>query len=103
MPAKILKQFTDKVAAIVDEVKSILKQDAIYGVRLGKAKIKEIKLEQKKLEKLIEIGRKAYMLYKKGLLKDEELQQLCNQLAILESTARTYHTLAETYKKKIKL
>lgn len=103
MSTNILKQFTEKVASVVNEVKSILKQDAIYGVRLGKTKIKEIKLEQKKLEKLIEIGRKTYMLYKKGLLKNEELQQLCNQLAILESTARMYHTMSESYKKKIKL
>ena len=99
----ILKQFTDKVSTVMKEVEDILKQDAVYGVRLGKAKIKEIKLEQKKLEKLIEIGRKTYSLYKKGLLQEQELKDLCNQLAILESTAKTYHTIAQQYKRKIKL
>ncbi len=103
MTDNVLKQFTKKVATILKEVKTILKQDAVYGVRLGWTKVKEIKLEQKKLQKLIEIGRKTYQLYKKGLVKNEELQQLCNQLAILESTAKTYHTMAESYKKKIKL
>lgn len=99
----ILQQFLQKMSAIVKETKTILKQDAIYGVRLGKAKIKELKFEQKKLEKIIEIGRKTYQLYKKGLLKEKELLELCNQLAILETSAKTYHTMAEEYKKKIKI
>ncbi|MCX7940807.1 MAG: hypothetical protein N2555_03440 [Endomicrobia bacterium] len=102
MVVNVFKKFTDKVGNILNEVKTILKQDTVYGIRLGQAKIKEIKLEQKKLQKLIEIGRKAYVLYKKGLLKEQELQKLCNQLEILETAARTYHNMADSYKKKIK-
>ncbi|MCS7227590.1 MAG: hypothetical protein NZ839_01340, partial [Endomicrobia bacterium] len=65
--------------------------------------IKELKYEQKKLNKLIEIGRKTYKLYKQGLIENKELQQLCNQLAILENAAKVYHTMGEEYKKRIKL
>jgi DNA-binding XRE family transcriptional regulator len=103
MTKNVFKQTIEKFSGIFDEVKKILKQDVVYGTRLGKIKIKELKLEQKKLEKLIEIGRKTYFLYKKGLIDNQELKQLCNQLAILESQAKVYHTTAEEYKKKIKL
>ena len=103
MTKSILKQITEKFSNMFNEIKKILQQDVVYGTRLGKIKIKELKLEQKKLEKLIEIGRKTYFLYKKGLIDNQELKQLCNQLAILESQAKVYHTTAEEYKKKIKL
>lgn len=103
MPQNMVKQLINKMSQLLKETKKLLQQEAIYGVRLGQVKIKELKMEQKKLEKLIEIGRKTYMLYKQGLIKDKELQQLCNQLAILEQSAKMYHTLGEEYKKKIKL
>jgi len=103
MTKNIVKQTLQKLSNILNEVKEILQQDIVYGVRFGKAKIKELKLEQKKLEKLIEIGRKTYLLYKKGLIDNQELKQLCNQLSILEAQAKVYHTTSQEYKKKIKL
>lgn len=103
MAENIIKNFAKKVSLILEETTKLIKQDAIYGVRLGKTKLKEVRLEQEKLEKLIEIGRKTYLLYKKGVIKDPELQKLCNQLSILEATAKQYHTISEEYKKKIKI
>lgn len=103
MVQNMAKQLVNKISQLLKETKKLLQQEAIYGVRLGRVKIKELKLEQKKLDKLIEIGRKTYMLYKQGLIKDKELQHLCNQLTILEQSAKMYHTLAQEYKKKIKL
>ncbi|MFN3551243.1 MAG: hypothetical protein ACK4WJ_05505 [Endomicrobiia bacterium] len=103
MAENIIKNFAKKISLILKETTKLLQQDAIYGIRLGKSKLKEVKLEQKKLEKLIEIGRKTYFLYKKGIIKDPELQKLCNQLSILEQTAKQYHTISEEYKKKIKI
>jgi|YNPMSStandDraft_1061717.scaffolds.fasta_scaffold01182_13 DNA-binding XRE family transcriptional regulator len=103
MPKNIINEITKKFSSIIKQTTKIIKQDAVYGIRLGKLKIKEMKLEQKKLEKLIEIGRKTYQLYKKGLIKEEELQKLCNQLSILEKSAKEYHTLGEEYLKNIKL
>ena len=103
MAKNVIKQILEKFSAMFNETKKILQQDVVYGARLGKIKIKELKLEQKKLEKLIEIGRKTYFLYKKGLIDNQELKQLCNQLSILESQAKIYHSTAQEYKKKIRL
>ena len=103
MTKNIIKQTLEKFSTVLNETKKILQQDVVYGARLGKIKIKELKLEQKKLEKLIEIGRKTYFLYKKGLIDNQELKQLCNQLSILESQAKIYHSTAQEYKKKIRL
>ncbi len=97
MSKNIINEITKKFSLIIKQTVNIIKKDAIYGIRIGKIKLKEMKLEQKKLEKLIEIGRKTYQLYKKGLIKEEELQRLCNQLSILEKSAKEYHTLGEEY------
>ncbi len=103
MKENIIKNFAKKISLVLKETTKLLKQDAIYGIRLGRSKLKELKLEQKKLEKLIEIGRKTYFLYKKGIIKDQELQKLCGQLSILEQTAKQYHTVSEEYKRNIKI
>lgn len=99
----VISNLTKKLSNVVKETLELLKQDAVYGIRLGKAKIKEIKMEQKKLQKLIEIGRKTYFLYKKGLIKNQQLQKICKEMEILEGSAKIYHTMAQEYKDKIKL
>ncbi len=96
---KVLKNFSQTIK----DAAKIVQQNIIYGARLGNVKLKELKYEQKKLEKLIEIGRTTYSLYKKGLITDKKLQDLCKQLSMLESTVKTYHTIATEYKKKLKL
>lgn len=98
-----VKDLIKKLSMVIKDTTKIVKQDAIYGARLGKAKLKELQLEQKKIDKLIEIGRKTYSLYKKGIINDIQLKELCAQLAILETASKTYHTEAESYKNKIKL
>ncbi len=101
--SSVILNLFKKFSSIIKDITKIVQQDAIYGVRLGKTKLKELKIEQKKLQKLIEIGRKTYSLYKKGLITDEQLKILCNQLNLLEINSKKYHTLAQEYKNKIKL
>ncbi len=47
MPKNIINEITKKFSSIIKQTTKIIKQDAVYGIRLGKLKIKEMKLEQK--------------------------------------------------------
>jgi len=98
-----VKNIFENLMHIIKDTAKIVEQDAVYGVRIGKAKIKEMQYEQKKLQQLINIGRRTYFLYKKGEIKDLQLKELCKQMAILENSSKTYHRMSQEYKKNIKL
>ncbi len=99
----VVKNWLHNVTQILKDTAKIIKQDAIYGTRLGQAKIKEMHFEQKKVQKLVEIGRRTFFLYKKGLITDNQLKYLCNQMFMLEKTSAAYHKMSIDYKKRIKL
>jgi hypothetical protein len=104
MPEKhFVKNLFQNLVHIIKDTAKIVEQDAVYGARIGKVKIKEMQYEQKKLQKLIEIGRRTYFLYKKGEIKDSQLKDLCKQMFMLEKTSKTYHNMVQEYKKNIKL
>ena len=98
-----VKNLFQNLVHIIKDTAKIVERDAVYGVRIGKVKIKEMQYEQKKLQQLIEIGRKTYFLYKKGEIKDIQLKDLCKQMVVLENSSKTYHRMSQEYKKKIKL
>ncbi|MDI6642024.1 MAG: hypothetical protein QME68_06925 [Elusimicrobiota bacterium] len=91
-----LKQLSKKITEIAD----VVKEDAIYGIRIGKLKLKELNLERKKAAKVYSIGRRTYALYKQGLVTDGETRELCEQLSKLEAIAKKYHGTAEKLKKE---
>ncbi|MFN3966245.1 MAG: hypothetical protein ACK4JE_00905 [Endomicrobiia bacterium] len=93
-----LKQFTKKVSDIAE----IVKEDAVYGFRIGKLKLKELNLERIKAAKVYAIGRRTYKLYQEGLITDKETIQLCEELSKLEEQARKYHGTAKRLSKEIK-
>lgn len=98
-----IKDIINKMSQIVRETTKIISKDTVYGTRLGVAKVKELKYEQKKVSQLIDIGRKVYLLYKKGEELPSEVRELCRQMELLEYKASLYHRMADDYKKKIKL
>jgi hypothetical protein len=93
-----LRQLTKKVSDIAE----IVKEDAVYGFRIGKLKLKELNLERAKASKVYAIGRRTYKLYQEGLVTDKETIQLCEQLTKLEEMARKYHGTAKRLAKEIK-
>jgi len=102
---KIISQAEEgfrKVKGRVGEIASIVKEDAVYGFRLGKLKLKELNLERAKASKVYAIGRRTYSLYKQGLVTDRETIELCEQLVRLEEQAKKYHSTAKKISREIK-
>lgn len=91
-----IKQLGEKISQIAD----VVKEDAIYGLRIGKLKLKELNLERKKSAKVYAIGRRTYALYKEGQISDKETIELCEQLLKLENLARKYHGTAKKLSKE---
>lgn len=98
-----VKTLFQNFAQMLKDTAKIVKQDTIYGTQIGKIKIKEIQYEHKKLQKLIEIGRKTYFLYKKGEIQNPQLKELCKQLSMLENNAKVYHRMPVPQETKNKL
>ncbi len=94
---KVLKQISSKVLAAMD----ILKDDVIYGARLGQLKLKEQSLERAKARVLYAIGRVVYKSYYKGNVQDPNIIKLCEHLKKLEEISRKYHGTEKRLKKRI--
>ncbi len=95
---KGLKKLTEKIS----EVAKIAKEDATYGLKIGKLKFKELNLEREKLTKFYAIGKRTYKLYQEGLITDKETIELCEQLSKIESLSKKHHRTAEKLLKEIK-
>ena len=80
-----------KLANKISQIAEVIKEDAVYGFRIGRLKQKEVKLEREKAARIYAIGRRTYYLYKQGLITDEETKLLCEKLSKLEEMARKYH------------
>lgn len=94
---KILKQLSSKILETVD----VLKDDIIYGARLGQLKLKERSLERAKARVLYAIGRIVYKSYFKGEVKDANIIKLCEHLKKLEEISKKYHGTERRLKKRI--
>jgi len=94
---KIVKSFSKKFLLAA----GILKDDLIYGARLGSLKLKEQSLYRAKARVLYAVGKIIYKKYLKGEIKDENLVKLLEHYRKLEEISRKYYGYENKLKKKI--
>ncbi len=94
---KLIKTFSKKFLQAAE----ILKDDIIYGARLGQLKLKEQSLHRAKARVLYAVGKIIYKKYLKGEIKDENIIKLLEHYKKLEEISRKYYGYESKLKKKI--
>ena len=83
---KGLKTFGSKIL----ELAEIVKEDTVYGAKIGKLKLKVMDLESKRMKKLRMLGETVYKLVQEENLDDPKVTELYNQILVIEKDIRGY-------------
>ncbi|MCK4533803.1 hypothetical protein KAU39_08460 [bacterium] len=95
---KGLKTFGAKIL----ELAEVVKEDTIYGAKIGKLKLKVMDLESKRMKKLRTLGETVYKLVQEEKLQDSRVNDLCQQLLAIEENIRKYQEEIKVTGKKFK-
>lgn len=73
------------------ELKNVVSETGLYGLRVGNIKAKELHYERIKTGLIFSIGRRTYKLFHQDKITDEETIRMCKKLKEIEEVARKYH------------
>lgn len=97
-----VKEMLENLKKKALEIGKVVKDDALVGMQMGKHKAKELDLERQKLTKLLAVGKRVVLLYKKGKLQTDELNALCEQIVKVDKDIARQKTAFTQEKKKLK-
>lgn len=95
---KGLKTFGNKIL----ELAEVVKEDTVYGAKIGKLKLKQMDLESKRMKKLRLLGETVYKLVQKKKIDYPEINEVCKQIFEIEKDIRIYQTEVKKISKKFK-
>ncbi len=95
---KGLKTFGSKIL----ELAEVVKEDTIYGAKIGSLKLKVMDLESKKMKKLRALGETVYKLVQEKKLDYPEVNDLYKQILVIEGNIRKYQAEIKVTGKKFK-
>jgi hypothetical protein len=95
---KGLKTFGAKIL----ELAEVVKEDTVYGAKIGSLKLKVMDLESKRMKKLRALGETVYKLVQEKKLDYPEVNDLYKQILVIEEDICKYQAEIKVTGKKFK-